>query len=101
MATGTHVDTLVVGGGQAGLSVSWHLTRRGREHAVLDRGKIGDTWRKRWDSFCLVTPNWTCRLPGFPYDGDEPDDFMKRDQIVAYIERFARQRRQPRRTPVR
>ncbi len=90
MATGTHVDTLVVGGGQAGLSVSWHLTRRGRKHAVLDRGKIGDTWRKRWDSFCLVTPNWTCRLPGFPYDGDEPDGFMKRDQIVAYIERFAR-----------
>jgi putative flavoprotein involved in K+ transport len=86
---GKHVDALVVGGGQAGLSVSWHLKRRGREHAVLDRGNIGDTWRQRWDSFCLVTPNWTCRLPGFPYDGDEPDGFMKRDQIVAYIERFA------------
>lgn len=85
-----HVDTAVVGGGQAGLSVSWHLKRQGREHVVLDRGKIGDTWRQRWDSFCLVTPNWTCRLPGFPYDGDEPDGFMKRDEIVAYIERFAK-----------
>jgi putative flavoprotein involved in K+ transport len=90
MVMGKHVDTLVVGGGQAGLSVSWHLKRMGREHAVLDRGKIGDTWRQRWDSFCLVTPNWTCQLPGFPYDGDEPDDFMKRDQIAAYIERFAK-----------
>jgi putative flavoprotein involved in K+ transport len=90
MMIGKHVDTLVVGGGQAGLSVSWHLKRKGREHAVLDRGNIGDTWRQRWDSFCLVTPNWTCRLPGFPYDGDEPDGFMKRDQIIAYIERFAK-----------
>lgn len=85
-----HVDTAVVGGGQAGLSVSWHLKRQGREHVVLDRGKIGDTWRQRWDSFCLVTPNWTCRLPGFHYDGDDPNGFMKRDEIVAYVERFAK-----------
>jgi putative flavoprotein involved in K+ transport len=84
-----HVDTVVVGGGQAGLSVSWHLKRAGREHLVLDRGSIGDTWRRRWDSFCLVTPNCYCQLPGFPYDGDEPDGFMLRDEIVAYVERFA------------
>lgn len=57
---------------------------------VFDRGKVGDTWRHRWDSFCLVTPNWTCQLSGFPYDGDEPDNFMKRDQILAYIDRFAK-----------
>ncbi len=63
---GQHIDTIVVGGGQAGLSVSWHLKRQGREHLVLDRGQIGDTWRRRWDSFCLVTPNWFCQLPGFP-----------------------------------
>jgi putative flavoprotein involved in K+ transport len=85
-----HFDTIVVGGGQAGLSVSWHLKRAGREHVVLDRGRIGDTWRRRWDAFCLVTPNWCCRLPGFPYDGDEPNGFMLRDQIVDYVERFAK-----------
>lgn len=84
------IDTVVVGGGQAGLSVSWHLKRVGREHAVLDRGRIGDTWHQRWDSFCLVTPNWFCQLPGFPYDGDEPKGFMLRDQIVDYVERFAK-----------
>ena len=84
-----HIDTLVVGGGQAGLSASWHLKRLGREHLVLDRGRIGDTWRRRWDSFCLVTPNGYCRLPGFPYDGDDPKGFMLRDQIVDYVERFA------------
>jgi putative flavoprotein involved in K+ transport len=83
------IDTIVVGGGQAGLSASWHLKRRGRAHLVLDRGRIGDTWRKRWDSFCLVTPNWTCRLPGFPYDGEDPEGFMLRDEIVDYVERFA------------
>jgi putative flavoprotein involved in K+ transport len=83
------IDTIVVGGGQAGLSVSWHLKQLGREHLVLDRGKIGDTWRRRWDSFCLVTPNCYCQLPGFPYDGAEPEGFMLRDEIVAYVERFA------------
>ncbi len=85
-----YIDTIVVGGGQAGLSVSWHLKRLGREHLVLDRGTIGDTWRRRWDSFCLVTPNWCCRLPGFSYDGDEPEGFMLRDQIVDYVDRFAK-----------
>ncbi len=85
-----YIDTIVVGGGQAGLSVSWHLKQAGREHLVLGRGRIGDTWRQRWDSFCLVTPNWCCQLPGFPYDGDEPEGFMLRDQIVDYVERFAK-----------
>ncbi len=85
-----HFDTIVVGGGQAGLSASWHLKRAGRDHVVLDQGQIGDTWRRRWDTFCLVTPNWCCRLPGFPYDGDGPNGFMLRDQIVDYVERFAK-----------
>jgi len=85
----TVIDTIVVGGGQAGLSVSWHLKQAAREHVVLDRGRIGDTWRNRWDSFCLVSPNKLCRLPGFPYDDDDPDGFMLRDEIVDYIERYA------------
>jgi putative flavoprotein involved in K+ transport len=72
---GEHVNTAVIGGGQAGLSVSWHLRRNDRDHVVLDRGHIGDAWRRRWDSFCLVTPNWFCRLPGFSYDGDETPRF--------------------------
>ncbi len=83
------IDTIVIGGGQAGLSVSWHLQQAGCDHLVLDRGQTGDTWRRRWDSFCLVTPNRFCRLPGYHYRGDDPDGFMQRDEIVAYVENFA------------
>lgn len=83
------IDVAVIGGGQAGLSVSWYLKSIGLEHVVFDRGRIGDAWRQRWDSFCLVTPNWTCRLPEFPYDGNDPDGFMLRDEIVNYVKRFA------------
>src|SRR4051794_21107389 len=82
-------ETVVVGGGQAGLSVSHELTAAGVSHVVLERGRVGETWRGRWDSFCLVTPNWSVRLPGHPYDGDDPDGFMPRDEIVGYLERYA------------
>lgn len=83
------IGTVVIGGGQAGLSVSRELTQAGVEHAVLERGRIAETWRGRWDSFCLVTPNWSVRLPGHPYDGDDPNGFMPRDELVAYFERYA------------
>ncbi|GGK73372.1 FAD-dependent oxidoreductase [Sphaerisporangium melleum] len=87
---GGHHAVVVVGGGQAGLAMSHHLTRRGVDHVVLERHRIGHEWRsRRWDSFCLVTPNWQCRLPGFPYAGDEPDGFMRRDEIVRYVEDYA------------
>lgn len=79
----------VVGGGQAGLAVSHELSGLGVEHVVLERGRIGQTWRGRWDSFCLVTPNWSVQLPGFPYDGRDPDGYMPRNDIVAYLERYA------------
>ena len=82
-------DVLVVGGGSAGLSVSHDLAGLGIDHVVLERGRIGQTWRDRWDSFCLVTPNWSVRLPGGAYAGDEPDGFMPRDEIVAHLERYA------------
>jgi putative flavoprotein involved in K+ transport len=82
-------DVVVIGGGQAGLASSHELTRVGVEHVVLDRGRIGQTWRGRWDSFCLVTPNWATQLPGHPYDGDDPDGYMPRDEIVGYLERYA------------
>jgi putative flavoprotein involved in K+ transport len=80
---------VVIGAGQAGLAVSHELTKAGVEHLVLERGRIGETWRRRWESFCLVTPNWSVRLPGYGYDGDDPDGFMPRDEIVAYLERYA------------
>jgi putative flavoprotein involved in K+ transport len=82
-------DTVVVGAGQAGLSVSHELARRGLEHVVLERGKVGQSWRGRWDSFCLVLPNWTLQLPGHAYAGDDPDGFMPRDEIVLYLETYA------------
>ena len=75
-------ETVVIGAGQAGLATSHELTQAGVEHVVLERARVGETWRNRWDSFCLVTPNWTIRLPGSDYDGDDPDGFMTRDEIV-------------------
>jgi len=81
---------VVIGAGQAGLSVSYYLTQRRIKHVVLEQARIADAWRsKRWDSFCLVTPNWQCQLPGFPYQGDDPDGFMLKDEIVRYVEAFA------------
>jgi putative flavoprotein involved in K+ transport len=82
-------NIVIVGAGQAGLAVSRELTQRGVEHVVFERGRIGETWRGRWDSFCLVTPNWSVRLPGHPYDGSDPDGYMPRDEIVEYLERYA------------
>jgi putative flavoprotein involved in K+ transport len=84
-----HVDVSIVGAGQAGLAVSHHLAASGVEHAVLERGRIGETWRRRWDTFCLVTPNWTVQLPGHPYKGPNPHAFMPRDEIVSTLEDFA------------
>jgi len=89
------VSVVVVGAGQAGLSVSHELTARGVEHVVLERGKIGQTWRGRWDTFCLVTPNWTVQLPGGRYDGNDPDGFMPRDEIVRHLERYGSSFRAP------
>jgi putative flavoprotein involved in K+ transport len=90
MMIGHHHAVVIVGGGQAGLSMSHCLKRQGIDHLVVERHRLGHEWRtRRWDSFCLVTPNWQCRLPGFPYDGDEPDGFMVRDQIVGYLEDYA------------
>jgi putative flavoprotein involved in K+ transport len=60
------------------------------EHIVLERGRVAETWRGRWDSFCLVIPNWTVRLPGGNYDGSDPDGFMPRDEIVSHIKRYER-----------
>ena len=84
------VDVAIVGAGQAGLATSYFLKQAGVEHVVLEAGRVAETWRsRRWDSFCLVTPNWSVMLPGADYDGPDPDGFMPRDAIVEHIERWA------------
>ncbi|MBE3640191.1 MSMEG_0569 family flavin-dependent oxidoreductase [Mangrovicoccus algicola] len=89
-----HVPVIIVGGGQAGLSVAWELRKHGIESLVFERHGRFHSWREnRWDSFCLVTPNWQCRLPDFHYDreygGTDPDGFMVKDEITAYLDAFA------------
>lgn len=80
------VDVAIVGGGQAGLATSWFLTQGNVDHVVLEAGRVAETWRsRRWDSFCLVTPNWTVQLPGGAYAGPDPDGFMPRDELVQHL----------------
>ena len=93
------VHTVVIGAGQAGLCVSWFLSRERIEHRVLERDAVASSWRRRWDSFTLVTPNDLNRLPEFPSGGD-PDGFLTRDQVTAYLERFAASLDPPVRTGV-
>jgi putative flavoprotein involved in K+ transport len=89
MTEARHFPVIIVGGGQAGLSISWHLCGRGIEHVILERHVLGYAWRaERWDSFCLVTPNWQCQLPGFPYAGSDPKGFMLRQEIIDYIDAY-------------
>jgi len=83
------VTTVVIGAGQAGLAVSRELGQRGVEHVVLERGRVAQAWRSRWDSFSLVTPNWTLDLPGAPYAGEDPEGHVLRDEIVTYLEEYA------------
>jgi putative flavoprotein involved in K+ transport len=84
-----HHEVIVVGGGQAGLAVSWCLRDQGVEHVVLERHRVGHAWREeRWDAFCLVTPNWQCQLPGHPYPGGDPDGFMVKEEIIGYLDRY-------------
>jgi putative flavoprotein involved in K+ transport len=83
------IRTVVVGGGQAGLAVSRELGQRGVEHVVLEQARVAQAWRDRWDSFTLVTPNWTMDLPGSPYSGDDPEGHVERDEIVRYLEDYS------------
>ncbi len=90
------VDTAIIGGGQAGLSTSYWLAQHGHAHVVLEKaGEPGSAWRQRWDSFTLVTPNWSIRLPGSDYGHAEPDGFMGREQIVAMFADYAGHHRLP------
>jgi putative flavoprotein involved in K+ transport len=86
-----HHDVVIIGGGQAGLSLSYYLKQRGVDHLVLEKHDPVHAWRdQRWDSFCLVTPNWQCRLPDWEYRGPDPHGFMKKDEIVDYLDGFVK-----------
>src|SRR5215211_1374302 len=88
------VETIIVGGGQAGLATSYYLTQHGREHVVIEAAaQPAHVWAdERWDSFTVVSPNWAFKIPGAEYDGADPDGYMGRDEIVArfsdYVERY-------------
>jgi putative flavoprotein involved in K+ transport len=86
----TCMDTVVVGAGHAGLAVSWFLTRAGREHVLLDRGRVAERWSsERWDSLHLLTPNWMTRLPGWCYTGPDPDGYLSAADLVRHLEQYA------------
>src|SRR5512136_800901 len=70
--------------------MSWWLAERSIDHVILERGEVANSWRReRWDSLRLLTPNWQARLPGYRYDGDDPDGFMTVAEVVAFVARFA------------
>jgi putative flavoprotein involved in K+ transport len=84
------MDVIIVGAGQAGLATSYLLAQKRIPHIVLEKGRIGESWRsQRWDSFYLNTPNWSNGLPGMEFEPDAPDAFGHRDQIVSYLECYA------------
>ena len=86
----TTVDTVVIGAGHAGLAVSRLLSAAGRDHVVLDRGRVGERWRtERWDSLHLLTPSWMTRLPGWSYEGPDPDGYLSAGAFVDHLEAYA------------
>lgn len=101
MSKSTHFPVVIIGGGQAGLSVSWYLGRAGVEHVVLEADTPFTAWTRRWDHFTLVTPNWHCRLPGYDYAGPEPDGFMTLPQVLEWLAGWLRTFDPPLRTHTR
>lgn len=90
------LDAVVVGAGWAGLGISHSLARRGLSHRILERGRIGETWRtQRWDSFRMNTPNVQTVMPGDCYDGSDPSGTLTRDEFVALLEDFAKRHSLP------
>lgn len=85
------IDTLVIGGGQAGIAMSEHLSRHGVPHLVVERSRIAERWRsERWDSLVANGPAWHDRFPNLTFDNVDPDGFASREQIVSYFEDYAR-----------
>ncbi len=84
------VETVIIGGGHAGLTMSYYLRQLGREHLILERGRVAERWRsERWDSFCFQFPNWTIELPGYKYQCDDPDAFAPGSEVVRFLDGYA------------
>lgn len=84
-----HLDVVVIGAGQAGLSTGYYLSKLDKDYIILEQGSASiPSWRGRWDSFTLVLPNWTYRMPEHAYKGDDPDGFMGREELVASFDEF-------------
>src|SRR6266511_323619 len=84
--------TVVIGAGHGGLAMSRCLAERSIDHVVLERREVANSWRtERWDSLRLLTPNWQCRLPGYVYEGDDPDGFMAMSEVVDFVTGYARE----------
>jgi putative flavoprotein involved in K+ transport len=81
---------VILGAGHSGLAMSRRLTERSIDHVVLDRSEVGGSWRTRWDSLRLLTPNWQSGLPGFDYAGDDPDGFMTAAEVADHLAAYAR-----------
>lgn len=95
------IETVIVGGGQAGLAMSYYLGQCGREHIILERARVAERWRtQRWDSLMFQFPNWSIELPGRSYTGLDPEGFSHRSDIVAFIEDYADRIKAPLRTGV-
>jgi len=85
------IEAVIIGAGQAGLTMSWYLRQAGCEHVVVDRrDRLGGGWQDRWDAFRLVSPNWTASFPGYAYEGDDRDGFMPRDDIARRVAQYAK-----------
>ncbi|MBX9650792.1 MAG: NAD(P)-binding domain-containing protein [Xanthobacteraceae bacterium] len=84
------IDTLIIGGGQAGLVMSHRLKQRGLSHLVLERSRVAERWRsERWDGLKFQFPNWSVRLPDFPFPHTDPDAFASTAEIVTFIDAYA------------
>ena len=84
------IETVIIGGGHAGLTMSYFLSQAGRGHVILERGRVGERWRsERWDSFRFNFPNWALMLPGYKYEGNDVDVFASGHQVVKFLEDYA------------
>ncbi|MEM7464030.1 MAG: NAD(P)-binding domain-containing protein [Pseudomonadota bacterium] len=84
------IATVIIGAGQAGLAMSKHLADRSVEHVLLERGEVANSWRtERWDSLKLLTPNWQSRLPGYAYEGNNPDGYMDMKQVISFLDKYS------------
>src|SRR5688572_15033436 len=96
------IGTVIVGGGQAGLALSYYLTQVGQDHIIFERGRVAESWRsERWDSLVFQFPSWSIKLPGYSYHDGQPDGFAPKDAIIKFLEDYSVQIAAPIRCGVR